>query len=401
MPGQPSSRPSIGAGRPARRAGQPRTRHLHYTHRIRTQQADTVTKVIPDSAPAPAPPATPGAQPTPGTPTTAAPGWGHTNATAGGRARRRWLTAVLWLGAGSVLAWMLLRLSGWGDFFPLVQLLAFTPYVLPVALLVTVLCGVLRRWSACFVALAAVLGLAAAVLPRTFGDASADAGGVHLRVLSANMKVGIADADNLVALIRAHDVDVLALQEFTFAARDRLRAAGLESLLPNQASFPDDGVGGSALYSRYPLTGIGYRPLPPFFGQAFGLLHLPDGTSIRVESAHPCAPSERDRVSGWRAGLAMQPRADHGTGPQLLFGDFNATLDHGPMRDLLASGYTDAAVQLGDGLVPTWPYDGTWVPKVTLDHVLVAGLRVYAFATYPNPGSDHRAVYAELGLPTA
>ena len=70
-----------------------------------------------------------------------------------------------------------------------------------------------------------------------------------------------------------------------------------------------------------------------------------------------------------------------------------------PFRRLVASGYTDAARRLGRGLVPTWPFDGRPVPRVTLDHVLVQGLHVYDFATYPNPGSDHRAIYAEVGLP--
>jgi endonuclease/exonuclease/phosphatase (EEP) superfamily protein YafD len=303
----------------------------------------------------------------------------------------------VWGCVAVLLAWTALRVAGVANTYPVIQLLAFTPYLLPAAVVLTVLCGLCRRWMALAATAVTLIVLATLVVPRAVGGPDPDGGGTRLRVLSANMKVGASDADNLVALVRAHDVDVLALQEFTASAQRRLRDAGLESLLPYQISYPDK-VQGSALYSRLPLTDGGYRPLPPDFGQAYGVLHLPDGHTVRVESAHPCAPYLAELSAAWRAGQARQPRADPGHGPRILLGDFNATFDHGPFRQLVDSGYTDVARHLGRGLTPTWPYDGRPVPKVTLDHVLVSGLRAYDFAAYPNPGSDHRAVYAELGL---
>jgi endonuclease/exonuclease/phosphatase (EEP) superfamily protein YafD len=316
------------------------------------------------------------------------------------RVVRPWRAALAWLALAPSTAWTLLRLTGAGNVYPVVQLLAFTAYLLPVAFAAALLAGVLRRWVAFAVALVALLALGGAVLPRAFGGADADPGGPRLRILSANLDAGLADADNLVRLVRQRSVDLLALQEFTPDAQRRLAAAGLDSLLPYAVRYPSDQEpGGSALYSRLPLTDSGYRTLPQGFGDAYAVLRLPDSRAVRVESAHPPSPAGPVTAADWRAGLAALPRLRAWPGPQILVGDFNSTLDHGPLRALVGSGYTDVAAHLGDGLAPTWPYDGRESPPVTIDHVLVAGVRAYAFGTLPDPGSDHRAVYAEVGLP--
>src|SRR5262249_5745240 len=86
--------------------------------------------------------------------------------------------------------------------------------------------------------------------------------------------------------------------------------------------------------------------------------------------------------------------------PRVLLGDFNATLDQSEFRDLLGRGYADAADTLGSGLEPTWPTNRRFPPLVTIDHVLAdrrIGIREYAVEDLP--GSDHRAVFAELSLP--
>ena len=83
----------------------------------------------------------------------------------------------------------------------------------------------------------------------------------------------------------------------------------------------------------------------------------------------------------------------------MLAGDFNATLDHAAFRDVLRLGYADAAQEAGNALTPTWGPPGK-VALLTLDHVLVdrscAGLEC---SVHKIPGSDHRAVYAEIQLP--
>lgn len=112
-----------------------------------------------------------------------------------------------------------------------------------------------------------------------------------------------------------------------------------------------------------------------------------------------CAPRYDYKAQCWADGLAALPRG--GDRLHVLAGDFNATLDHPPMRALLGAGYRDAADVTGRGLTPTWPQQG-WepVPGVTLDHVLAdSAMAVGAFGVYALPGTDHRPVFAELTLP--
>ena len=53
---------------------------------------------------------------------------------------------------------------------------------------------------------------------------------------------------------------------------------------------------------------------------------------------------------------------------RLLLGDFNLTLDYRAMRAVLDTGYRDAAAVVGRGLATTWPYNGTPLPRVAIDH---------------------------------
>ncbi|GAA3014092.1 hypothetical protein GCM10020229_26670 [Kitasatospora albolonga] len=87
----------------------------------------------------------------------------------------------------------------------------------------------------------------------------------------------------------------------------------------------------------------------------------------------------------------------------MMLGDFNATLDHAPMRELLGVGLADTHEQLGKGLVPTWPEDYHDLPGlppvIQIDHVLHGeALRPVAVSEHTLKGTDHRAVVAELAL---
>src|SRR5690606_16835912 len=103
----------------------------------------------------------------------------------------------------------------------------------------------------------------------------------------------------------------------------------------------------------------------------------------------------------WRDGLRALPRPDAAGPPHVLAGDFNATLDHAEIRDLLAAGYRDAADATGDGLRATWPVIGNrGVPGVTLDRILVnATAEIIAFRVHTLSRTDHRVTFAELRLP--
>ncbi|UWZ38134.1 endonuclease/exonuclease/phosphatase family protein [Dactylosporangium roseum] len=318
------------------------------------------------------------------------------------RRRRRWLTALLWLMVTPFVLWAAARVFGLESGFPTVQLIAFTPYV-AVASFVPLLVAILtkRIWPALLVALAAI-ALAACVLPRWIadGDPGPDQG-PSLRVMSVNMLLGRADPAQIVALVRDHKVDLLALQEFTDEAKAALRRAGLDDLLPNAVSYPRPGVSGSAVYSRFSVADQGYRRFVSDFGQAKAGVTVPGAVELHVESVHPCAPATRSRDDCFVADLAAQPAATPDGPVNILLGDFNATLDHEAFRQVLAKGYRDAADVVGAGLVTSWPYDDRWyIPGVTLDHVVAdERVGVRKVSVHRITGSDHKAVYAELVLP--
>ena len=166
-------------------------------------------------------------------------------------------------------------------------------------------------------------------------------------------------------------------------------------------AYPGTAALGSALYSRFPLRDLGLRVHSSGFAQARAAVTVPGAPAVAVESVHPCAPGGPEADHCWSRDLADQQPATVDSGIQLLLGDFNATLDHAPLRRLISTGYRDAGQSRGAGLTPTWPYDGKPIPGVTLDHVLAdRRVGVAEYAVYPVPGTDHRAVYAELVLPT-
>jgi endonuclease/exonuclease/phosphatase family metal-dependent hydrolase len=250
----------------------------------------------------------------------------------------------------------------------------------------------------------AFASLAAVVLPRALADG--DRGpqdGVTLHVMTSNMLFGNADAATIVGLVREHDVAVLAVQELSPNGQRNLAAAGLGELLPYSSVGAEPGASGSGLYSRYPVTDPGVRRTGGGFNQAYGMLRAPGAVAVRVESAHPLAPYALKVVDGWRDDLLAQPRTDPAGAPRILLGDFNSTLDHQPLRALIAHGYRDAADATGKGLIGTWgPYDGDPLPPVTIDHVLAdRRLGVGTVSVHDIPDSDHRAIIATLHLPVA
>ncbi|MEV3980343.1 endonuclease/exonuclease/phosphatase family protein [Nonomuraea sp. NPDC049758] len=309
---------------------------------------------------------------------------------------RSWMSWMSWIAVTPFAVWAAVRLSGFEPDWPWVPVVAFTPHAAVGAALGLLLAGLLRRWAAGAVALVTVLALGAAVLPRALPDAAPAAHGAPLRVLAANLLVGTADAAELTAQVRSLRPDVLTLQEFTPVAERRLAAAGLRELLPYAVTWPAKGVGGSAVYARHPLT-AGELIEAGGFGQATAVLKHPGGAQVEIVSVHPCAPKRTGRQPCWLAGLERLPRG--GGRLRVLAGDFNATLDHLPLRELLAAGYRDAADAMGRGLSTTW---GGWgpLPGVTIDHVLAGDrMAVRDFRVLAPVGSDHRPVYAELLLP--
>ncbi|MEO3811758.1 endonuclease/exonuclease/phosphatase family protein [Sphaerisporangium sp. B11E5] len=314
--------------------------------------------------------------------------------------RRRWVTVLVWLLLGPFAAWTLLRLTGWDLGLYWIQLVAFTPLVAAASAAAPLAALLLRRWPALAASVLVTAALGACVLPRALAEGNPPAAGREFRVMATNMAVGAAPARDVVGLVRRLKPDVLTIQELTPAAVEGLKRAGLEGLLPHRAGKPANGPWGSGIYARFPL-GAGSVIEYGNFRQAEAVVKVPGGPEVYVASVHPCAPRYGYKVPCWAQGLRALPSAAPRGMVRVLAGDFNATLDHGALRRLLATGYRDAADVTGQGLSPTWPAKG-WkpVPGVTLDHVLAdPRVAIRGYSTHHVPMTDHRTVFAHLVLP--
>jgi len=307
--------------------------------------------------------------------------------------------------AGGVSIWALLRLFGLDAWYPAVQLMAFTPYAAVIAAVGVPILGVWRKWPELAVTAVSAAILASCVLPRamTDGDALAGATGPVLRVASANLMLGWADPEEIVAKVRAENIDVLAVQEMPPEWLAKADAAGLRELLPQRSVAPVEGSQGSGVFSRLPLSDGGSQRLDEnWFEQAHATVTI-SGVPVRIESAHPASPYGRRVIPDWRDQLRDEPAATPDGQLSVLVGDFNSTLDHGLLRDLVDRGYRDAASVVGKGLVGTWgPYNKQPIPPVTIDHVLAdRRIGVRTFAAYQITGTDHRMIVSTLVLPTS
>ncbi len=308
-----------------------------------------------------------------------------------------------WMVAGVLAGWAAARLTG-ADRLRLaetwtVPVLSFTPQVTAAAW-----AGALLLPGAGPAATAAVAGaaLTVAVGPRVLAHRQPLAAGPVLRVLTANLLAGRAAAGGVVDLVRRTRADVLFVQEVTDGATARLRQAGLGDLLPYPAPRPAPRGTQDRIYARYPLRGEPHDSSVRA-ARSTARLDLPSGPSVQLTCIHAVPPRPARRPPGpaarWRTELAALPAP--GDGPCILAGDFNATLDHAQFRRLLRRGYADAAREAGHGLSLTWgPRPGQGPALLAIDHVLTdRRCAVLATSTYRLPGSDHRALYAELRLP--
>ncbi|MDR8412766.1 endonuclease/exonuclease/phosphatase family protein [Nonomuraea sp. 3-1Str] len=313
------------------------------------------------------------------------------------RSRRRLPTTLTWLAVTPFAAWAVARVAGLERGSLPTQLMTATPYVAAGSLLPLLVAAVGGRRAATAVALIATTALGVSVLPRALGTADATAGR-PMRVLTLNMLFGKADPQAVMDLVHRLDPDVLSTQELTPGAVEELDALGLKTLMPNRVLQAEWSATGSGLFSKYPMEAM--PELAPSVGHNMpaARISLPGGKPIEFLDVHPFPPLGR-QAADWSQALGELPAASTDV-VRVLAGDFNASLDHASMRGVLSRGYKDAADEVGAGLIPTWPANKRVPPIITIDHVLVdRRVAVREVSVHTVPGTDHRAVFAELAVP--
>lgn len=284
-----------------------------------------------------------------------------------------------------------------------VLLATASPYLTLAAPVAVLLLLLGRRWV--LTALAVVLTLAIAVIhvPQYLGPEAVTEQSAPVRVFTSNLGMGRGDPAAVVAAAE-RTADVVVLQELTQEAADGLIAAGLENTFAHRTFDPEPMAGGLGIWSRYPLTDSAHVP-----GYSMVMLrsrvHVPDVTVPPIlVGVHFAAPWPQP-IESWRRDMEKFPTmlrqlADEaGPGTVIVAGDFNATHDMLPFRELLATGYRDAAEQAGGGMVRTFPVGPRRVPAVGIDHVLLRNADATAVRTELVPGADHMALIADVVVP--
>ncbi len=177
------------------------------------------------------------------------------------------------------------------------------------------------------------------------------------------MRVGEADPNALLDIAN-HNADVVVLEELTPQLADTLNQTGIKTIFPYQALEPGEYGYGVGIWSRYPITASarieGYR-----LKMVSADIAVPGTQQDTVFVAiHLPGPWPQD-IDAWREEIERLPTTlgeikDKANGrPVIVAGDFNATYDMAPFRNLLTNGFADAAEQSGAGITRTFPSDTT------------------------------------------
>ncbi len=289
---------------------------------------------------------------------------------------------------------------------PVVVLQTAGPFVVLGLLLLLLATLLLRRWWMLVPVGLAVAVAAVVAVPAFLSDASPGADR-DITVMAANLRLGQADAGQLMAAVRDRGVDVLVLTEVTPAEVALLDAEGADSYFTAREGEAEvDLATGTLVWSRYPLSPVDAGDDVSLEGTANRQPEVAvsvSGGRVRLKAVHATSPLA-ETMEQWRASLAAlqgwrerQPAGE----AFLMAGDFNSSAGHPAFR-ALADGTVDAQRAAGQGWVRTWPFVGQRLPAyVQLDHLLSRGLTLVEAGQVALHGTDHAAVWASYALDDA
>ena len=247
-----------------------------------------------------------------------------------------------------------------------------------------------------------------------------------IRVLTFNLLNTNRSADQIAALVKTVEPDVICVQELE---SDLARAldARLAATYPNKWLVPDGAGAGAGIWSRHRLLSQEAWDPSAVTDRWQHVTLRKDGSLFHVVNLHLNSPSPTMRrraripvpiVTGIdpnqrRAEVAyLEPRLRALVArlePAIVVGDLNLTDQTPEYRDLIAAGLIDAHRTAGWGFGFTFPATPlTRVlgrpfpprPFVRIDYVLHSSeLRALNVQVWPTaPGSDHHPVIADLAL---
>lgn len=221
---------------------------------------------------------------------------------------------------------------------------------------------------------------------------------MSLRVLTANLYNGRADAAAFADALRSHSPDIVAVQELSDNTAEVLQDWGTSYLLDPRDDTTGMGVAArfDVDYSRleFPFR----RPIRgQFDGRNWGL------GSIDFISAHfvnpiarPLLQSKRIRTRELAALEAILVDRDAAV-TRILVGDFNSSPTW-PFYRRVSRLATDGARAAGTAR-RTWSYFPRTPRLLRIDHVFLQGATCSATQLVTISGTDHRALLSDIAAP--
>jgi endonuclease/exonuclease/phosphatase (EEP) superfamily protein YafD len=297
-----------------------------------------------------------------------------------------------------------------------IELVALTPVALPLAGLcllsvigVLLLTGQRGRKVASGVAVLALLAIAMTgswIAPLFVGDRPAAEGDGSLIIMAQNLEHG--DAQTIAEAALNSGVDVLVVTEASAQSVLELQSGKLGRHLCYDVGLDQSGPSGTVAFSRFPLTEL--ARISDGGDSRVVKVHSPTMGDVDVVALHPTPPYQEGAWTADYERITTHLRNRYASStslvkqPVIIAGDFNATLDHMPLRGIQALGFSDAVDQLNLGFQPTWPAPGSVQragfsvpPFVQIDHILTSSaLVVVKLASLHPGGTDHLGVLAEV-----
>ncbi|NLW14485.1 MAG: hypothetical protein GX037_08145 [Trueperella sp.] len=229
------------------------------------------------------------------------------------------------------------------------------------------------------------------------GVTSAGVGNGSITVLTYNTLGGSIDEDTLADSIQRNGVDVVVLTE-TSTARGtemagRLAALGLQ--------FQQFDTGTDEYATEFESTVVLVSGAMGEYVQISSAQELPStvtavpasGNGPKIVAVHPFAPT-LEGIDRWRSDIDSIYAQCSDSGPFILAGDFNSTVDH---QMIVGGDCQDGAIEAGSGGLGTWP---TRIPSLLgtpIDRVLHDGSYEGVDAMLFESGhSDHRGLIVRL-----
>lgn len=284
--------------------------------------------------------------------------------------------------------------AAFGRLHPFIDL--FGQFVLPAltgAVLIALIAVLTARYGTALVAVAALLTNLLIVWPWVQSPRPAEAAGPTIKILLFNVYYYNKRLDEAAKIVRELNPDIVVLHEVIPRVRPELDE--IANAFPHRVESWLERPADALILSRFPLEDLADQLPAPNHRRPLGAAKVTIGDStLSLFAAHLSLPPLLEGRGSQMAEMHEIAETVNGmTGPRLLVGDFNAAT----WGAVITHARTFAALEVLTGPSGSWP---TFLPRdlgIPIDHMLASqDLTFVSRKLITIPGSDHRAVLAEI-----